>query len=256
MMDPKAVTYKGRLFEVYSLLSHIDEIDSPYESCLKVAEESLADLNLSLHQLDASIEDHINILTEGKKPEDILDFFDKYEEDIVVGSYHRFKTNDNLFYYRNSLSERLELCESELLERLIRDYMLTERSPEAEARYRIIEIIRTMRNALDEMEDMIRAIDNHHIMYRTRAVQRAQFLMMTDGSTKGKIAGLLKYYSHTIRDKEDIVSADDTQIAGAFQIFGQNYFDFYSLTMPSKRKKSTPIDDVFAKIKVYHFETK
>ena len=106
VINPKIVTYKGKLFEIYSMLSRINEIDNPYENCLKEAAENLNDLNLSLHQLDASIEDHIEELTSGKAPADILEFFEKYEEQIVVGSYQRFKTNDNLFYYRTSLYER------------------------------------------------------------------------------------------------------------------------------------------------------
>lgn len=75
VINPKIVTYKGKLFEIYSMLSHIDDVDNPYETCLKETCESFNDLNLSLHQLDASIEEHISELTAGKSPEDILAFF-------------------------------------------------------------------------------------------------------------------------------------------------------------------------------------
>lgn len=121
VINPRIVTYKGKLYEVYSMLSRINEIENPYENCLKEAAENLNDLNLSLHQLDASIEDHIEELTSGKDPADILEFFEKYEEQIVVGSYQRFKTNDNLFYYRTSLYDKLDECAGPLLDDLVKD---------------------------------------------------------------------------------------------------------------------------------------
>ncbi len=241
VIDPKIITYKGKLFKIYSMFSRIDEIVNPYENCLKEAEEDLNDLNLSLHQLDASIEGHIDELTTGKSPEDILTFFEKYEERIVVGAYQRFKTNENLFYYRTSLYEKLDYCEETILDVLVRDYAETEHTEEAEARLGIQKLIRSMKDSLVEMEDMMRIIDEHHILYRTRAVQRAQFLLLSDGTAKSKIAGLLKYYASIIREKDDISARDDTPVRDVFQVFGQNYFDYQSLSTPYKRRKTTPI---------------
>ena len=119
--------------------------------------------------------------------------------------------------------------------------METERTAEAEARMEIQTLIRSMRDSLEEMEDMIRVIDDHHLLYRTRAVQRAQFLLLSDGSTKSKIAGLLKYYAQGIQDKDDISAIDDSLFHNVFQVFGQNYFDHESLAAPCKRRRPTPI---------------
>ena len=244
VINPKIITYKGKLFEIYSMLSRIEEIENPYETCLKEAEENLSDLNLSLHQLVASIEEHIDALTAGKRPEEILSFFEEYEERIVIGSYQRFKTNDNLFYYRTGLYEKLDFCEDSLLDALIADYVDTERVGEAEARLEIQRLIQAMRDSLAEMEDIMRVIDEHHILYRTRAVQRAQFLLLSYGSTKSKIAGLLKYYASGIKEKDDINTLDETPVQSVFQIFGQNYFDAGSLATPYKRRKPTAIDQM------------
>lgn len=241
VINPKIITYKGKLFEIYSMFSRIKEIENPYETCLKVAEENLIELNLSLHQLAASIEDHIDELTAGKRPEDILAFFEEYEEHIVVGSYQRFKTNDNLFYYRTTLHEKIDECEDELIETLIKDYMETERVAEIEARLSIQKLLQSMRDSLVEMEEIMRVIDDQHILYRTRAVQRAQFLLLSDGSTKSKLSGLLKYYAQTVREKDDLAAVDNTPVHDVFQVFGQNYFDSGSLATPSKRRKPTPI---------------
>lgn len=177
------------------MFEHISEQGSPYEGVLKEASEDFDNLNQALRVLAASIEDHINDLTQGKKPEEVLEFFEKYEEKIVVGSYHRFKTNDNLFYYRTSLYESLDKCEDVLFDALVSDYMDAERVEQSEASRRIKELINKVRMDIEEMEAIMRTIDDRHIIYRTRAVQRAQFLLLSDGSIKSKINNMLLYYA-------------------------------------------------------------
>lgn len=242
VINPKIITYKGKLFEVFTMLEHIEEQKNPYETILKVVSEDMDELNLSLRQLTASIEEHIDRLTKGKKPEDILEFFEQYEERIVIGAYHRFKTNDNLFYYRTSLYEKLDFCEEGLLPTLVKDYMEVEHAMEGDARYAVIKLIRKIREDLGEMEEIMKTIDSRHILYRTRAVQRAQFQLLSDGSAKSKINGLLQYYAAQISDKDDLNEIDDTIPGRAFQIYGQNYFDHGSLATPYKSRKPTPID--------------
>lgn len=242
VVNPKIITYKGKLFEVFTMLEHIGEQENPYETILKVVSEDMDELNLSLRQLAASIEEHIDVLTKGKSQEEILELFEKYEERIVIGAYHRFKTNDNLFYYRTSLYEKLDFCEEELLPALIKDYMEVEHAMEGDARYAVIKLIRKIREDLGEMEEIMKMIDSRHILYRTRAVQRAQFYLLSDGTAKSKINGLLQYYAAQITDKDELNEADDTIPGRMFQIYGQNYFDHESLATPYKSRKPTPID--------------
>ena len=242
IISPTIITYKGKLFKIYSMFEHISEQGSPYEGVLKEASEDFDNLNQALRTLAASIEDHINDLTLGKSPEEILDFFEKYEEKIVVGSYHRFKTNDNLFYYRSSLYESLDRCEDNLFDALVLDYMDTERVERDEAGIKIKEIIQKLRMDIEEMEAIMRTIDDRHILYRTRAVQRAQFLLLSDGSSKSKINNILRFYASTIDSKEDGYKDDDTVGAKIFQIFCQNFFDSASIATPVKKRKPTPIE--------------
>lgn len=242
VVNPKIITYKGKLFKIYTLLQNIGEQENPYETVLKEVSEDMDELNQSLRQLAASIEEHIDNLTRGKTPEEILTFFERYEERIVVGSYHRFKTNDNLFYYRTSLYEGLDFCESDLMVSLVKDYMEVERGEEADAKYAIKKLINKIRDDVIEMEGIMRVIDEKHILYRSRAVQRAQFLLLSDGSVKSKINGLLQYYATLIMERDDIYSSDNTIPNKVFQIYGQNYYDYDSLATPSKRRKPTPIE--------------
>ena len=242
IISPTIITYKGKLFKIYSMFEHISEQGSPYEGVLKEASEDFDNLNQALRTLAASIEDHINDLTLGKSPEEILDFFEKYEEKIVVGSYHRFKTNDNLFYYRSSLYESLDRCEDNLFDALVLDYMDTERVERDEAGIKIKELIQKLRMDIEEMEAIMRTIDNRHILYRTRAVQRAQFLLLSDGSSKSKINNILRFYTSQINSKEDVYDEDDSIASDIFQIFVQNFFDCNSLATPVKKRKPTAIE--------------
>ncbi|MBF1260462.1 MAG: hypothetical protein HXM39_04060, partial [Lachnoanaerobaculum sp.] len=242
IISPTIITYKGKLFKIYSMFEHISEQGSPYEGVLKEASEDFDNLNQALRTLAASIEDHINDLTLGKSPEEILDFFEKYEEKIVVGSYHRFKTNDNLFYYRSSLYESLDRCEDNLFDALVLDYMDTERVERDEAGVKIKELIQKLRMDIEEMEAIMRTIDDRHILYRTRAVQRAQFLLLSDGSSKSKINNILKFYASQINTKEDVYDEDDSIASDIFQIFVQNFFDCNSLSTPVKKRKPTAIE--------------
>ena len=242
IISPTIITYKGKLFKIYSMFEHISEQGSPYEGVLKEASEDFDNLNQALRTLAASIEDHINDLTLGKSPEEILDFFEKYEEKIVVGSYHRFKTNDNLFYYRSSLYESLDRCEDNLFDALVLDYMDTERVERDEAGIKIKELIQKLRMDIEEMEAIMRTIDDRHILYRTRAVQRAQFLLLSDGSSKSKINNILRFYTSQINSKEDVYDEDDSIASDIFQIFVQNFFDCNSLSTPVKKRKPTAIE--------------
>lgn len=242
IISPTIITYKGKLFKIYSMFEHISEQGSPYEGVLKEASEDFDNLNQALRILSASIEDHINKLTQGKKPEEVLEFFEKYEEKIVVGSYHRFKTNDNLFYYRTSLYESFDKCEDVLMDALVTDYMDAERVDKAEATVKIKELITKVRMDIEEMEAIMRTIDDRHIIYRTRAVQRAQFLLLSDGSVKSKINNMLQYYASQIKTKDDLYEDDETVCQNVFQIFGQNFFDSASLATPVKKRRSSPIE--------------
>ncbi len=242
IINPTVITYKGKLFKIYSMFEHISEQGSPYEGVLKEASEDFDNLNMALRTLASSIEDHINHLTDGKEKEDILELFENYEERVVVGSYHRFKTNDNLFYYRTSLYESLEKCKDTLFDALVMDCMDAEHVDKAEAVAIVKELIDKVRMDIDEMADVMRTIDDRHILYRTRAVQRAQFLLLSDGSVKSKINNILKYYAAQINTKDDLYEDDDTFCSDVFQIFGQNFVDSASLATPVKKRRPTPID--------------
>lgn len=244
VISPQMVTYKGKLFKIYKLLKSISESDSPYESILREVSGDLDELNSALRQLAASIGTYIDELTQGKTPEEVLELFDTYEEKVVVGAYHRFKTNDNLFYYKSELYEQLELCRTQYLEALIKDFSVVEQVSDEEASLAIGRLVFKMEDDLKEMGEIMKVIDERHILYRSRAVQRAQFLLLSDGTVKSKINRILQYCAGTTSDADGLLDFGDEKISSIFQIFPQGYFDAFALKPPVLPRKPTLISEL------------
>lgn len=244
VISPQMVTYKGKLFKIYKLLKSISESDSPYESVLREVSGDLDELNAALRQLAASIGTYIDELTRGKTPEEVLTLFDTYEEKVVVGAYHRFKTNDNLFYYKSELYEQLELCRTQYFEASVKDFSVVEQVSDEEAALAIGRLVFKLEDDLKEMGEIMKVIDERHILYRSRAVQRAQFLLLSDGTVKSKINLILQYCSTTTADAEGLLDFGDEKISSIFQMFPQGYFDAFALKPPVLPRKPTPIDEL------------
>ena len=199
ILNPRVVTYTGKLYKAWQLLQNIGEEKSPYENVLREVASDLEALNKSLRALNASIGHYIDRLTRNRTPQEVLELFDQYEEKVVAAAYHRFKTSDNLFNYRAYLEEELDDCEAEHLPRLALDYARVERCAPGEAAPAVRALIQKLRDSLEEMSTLMRQIDQSHIRYRKRAVQRAQFLLLSDRSSQGSVTALLRRYAEEIK---------------------------------------------------------
>ena len=209
ILNPRVVTYTGKLYKAWQLLQNIGEEKSPYENVLREVASDLEALNKSLRALNASIGHYIDRLTRNRTPQEVLELFDQYEEKVVAAAYHRFKTSDNLFNYRAYLEEELDDCEAEHLPRLALDYARVERCAPGEAAPAVRALIQKLRDSLEEMSTLMRQIDQSHIRYRKRAVQRAQFLLLSDRSSQGSVTALLRRYAEDIRTPDQLFEPDD-----------------------------------------------
>ena len=163
ILNPRVVTYTGKLYKAWQLLGSIGQEKSPYENVLREVAADLETLNKSLRALNASIGHYIDRLTHNRTPQEVLELFDQYEEKVVAAAYHRFKTSDNLFNYRAYLEEELDDCEQNQLPRLALDYARVERCAPGEAAPRVRALIQQQRDALEEMSTLMRQIDQSHI---------------------------------------------------------------------------------------------
>ncbi len=244
IMHPKLTTYKGKLFKASALLKEVDKQNSPYETVLREVYDDMNDLNNSLRNLGASIASYIDNLTKNKTPQEVLDLFNEYEDKVVAASYHRFKTSDNLFNYKFSMLDQLDYCRTDCIYKLAEDCVAVEKIDYADARIFVTNMINDIENAVDNMTEIMKEIDKQHILYRGRAVQRAQFLLLADGSIKGKLNSLLKYYSVTITDEQDLMSEDTTLAGECICLTPQSCFGANYITEPASPQKRSPISSL------------
>lgn len=245
IVHPQTVTYSGKLNKAYQLLAGMATEKAPYENILKEVSGAMDELNCALRNLNVSIGAFIDRMTQHKTPQQVLDLFEKYEEEVVVAAYQRFKTSDNLFNYRETLLEGLDNCQDIYLDALAADYRKVEQCDEGVAAGEVVSILDKIRNDLTLMGDLIGEIDKNHIIYRQRAVQRAQFMLLTDGTTQGKINSLLRYYAQSVDTPTSLFDMDDSPLSRMWriypvQILGRNY-----LKMPTINRKPTPIEPLY-----------
>ncbi len=80
-------------------------------------------------------------------------------------------------------------------------------------------LIQQQRDALEEMSTLMKEIDASHIRYRKRAVQRAQFLLLSDRSAQGSVTALLRRYAEEIRSPEQLFEPDDGPVAARLHLY-------------------------------------
>ena len=243
-MNPRVVTYTGKLYKAWQLLQNIGEEKSPYENVLREVASDLEALNKSLRALNASIGHYIDRLTRNRTPQEVLELFDQYEEKVVAAAYHRFKTSDNLFNYRAYLEEELDDCEAEHLPRLALDYARVEHCAPGEAAPAVRALIQKLRDSLEEMSTLMRQIDQSHIRYRKRAVQRAQFLLLSDRSSQGSVTALLRRYAEEIKTPDQLFAPDDGPVAKHLHLYPAAVFGAKPLYPPAAPRSETPLAPV------------
>ena len=244
ILNPRVVTYTGKLYKAWQLLGSIGQENSPYENVLREVAADLETLNNSLRALNASIGHYIDRLTYNRTPQEVLELFDQYEEKVVAAAYHRFKTSDNLFNYRAYLEEQLDDCEANHLPRLALDYARVERCAPGEAAPRVRALLQQQRDALEEMSTLMKQIDASHIRYRKRAVQRAQFLLLSDRSAQGSVTALLRRYAEEIRSPEQLFAPDDGPVAAHLHLYPAAVFGTKPLYPPAAPRTQAPLAPV------------
>ena len=244
ILNPRVVTYTGKLYKAWQLLGSIGQEKSPYENVLREVDADLDALNRSLRALNASIGHYIDRLTRNRTPQEVLELFDQYEEKVVAAAYHRFKTSDNLFHYRTEILDGLDECDGPYAQALIQDYCRVERVTETEGEASVRQLVQRVRDELDIMRDLLAEIDRSHVTYRKRAVQRAQFMLLSDGSAQGRISELLRYYAETVQRPEELSDPDDSPVSQHWRLYPVDVLGKNFLKPAVNSRKPTPIEQV------------
>ena len=144
----------------------------------------------------------------------------------------------------NYLEEELDDCEQNQLPRLALDYARVERCAPGEAAPRVRALIQQQRDALEEMSTLMKEIDASHIRYRKRAVQRAQFLLLSDRSAQGSVTALLRRYAEDIRTPEQLFEPDDGPVAKRLHLYPAAVFGEKFLYPPAAQRTAEPLAPV------------
>ena len=126
------------------------------------------------------------------------------------------------------------------------DYARVERCAPGEAAPRVRALIQQQRDALEEMSTLMKEIDASHIRYRKRAVQRAQFLLLSDRSSQGSVTALLRRYAEEIRTPDQLFEPDDGPVAVHLHLYPAAAFGEKFLYPPAAPRTAAPLAPVQA----------
>ena len=119
-----------------------------------------------------------------------------------------------------------------------------ERCAPNEAPRAVRALIQKQRDALEEMSDLMKQIDASHIRYRKRAVQRAQFLLLSDRSSQGSVTALLRRYAEEIKTPDQLFELDDGPVAEHLHLYPVQVFGEKPLYPPAAPRSETPLKPV------------
>lgn len=94
------------------------------------------------------------------------------------------------------------------------------------------------------MSTLMKEIDASHIRYRKRAVQRAQFLLLSDRSAQGSVTALLRRYAEDIRSPEQLFEVDDGPVAARLHLYPAAVFGAKPLYPPAALRTEAPLAPV------------
>jgi len=90
----------------------------------------------------------------------------------------------------------------------------------------------------------MKQIDASHIRYRKRAVQRAQFLLLSDRSAQGSVTTLLRRYAEEIKTPDQLFEPDDGPLAARLKLWPVQVFGEKPLYPPAAPRSETPLKPV------------
>ena len=184
-----------------------------------------------------------------EEPEEILENFFTYHEEIGSKAYHRIKTNDNVSRFRNIILRRLQdmLEDNERFNLIVQGFMNIEGVNDSEEATDIVHgMIAETIERFRSYDDVVDEIDRRNSKYIRNAVERAKFLLLNSNNAEGKISKILQYMADQFnRDEENNLTEDASDdICSLFNIFPQGFLSGESLKAIPISKKITEVDEL------------
>ena len=248
--NAKEMEYQSEVSAIYSLLTNENLYDRPYPQIIKPVYDRTLALFTELKKLNTNIRKYIDELTEGQTPEELMEHFFSYNENIGTKAYHRMMTNDNISRFRNTIVTRLRdiLNNEAIMERAVIGYRNIEgENDNAEASDKVIEIITNVIGCFNSYDDIENKIKHKHSKYLKSAVNRAKFVFLSTNNIEGKIFTILRNLANAFNLEEEYDIYDDVpdDYCRIFNMFPQSFLSGESLKTIGISKKIDDVEEIF-----------
>ena len=246
----KEMEYQSEVSAIYSLLTNEKLLDRPYAQVIKPVYDRTLALFTELKKLNTGIRKYIDELTEGQTPEELMEHFFSYNENIGSKAYHRMKTNDNVSRFRNTIESRLRdiLSDEHIMDQAVLGYQNIENENIREEAYnKIVEIITSVIGYFDSYDDIEKEIERKHSKYLRSAVNRAKLAFLNTNNIEGKLATILRGLANAFDTEEEFGKFDDVpdDYCRIFNMFPQSFISGESLKTVGISKNIGDVDEIF-----------
>lgn len=248
--EKNEMEYQSEVSSIYSLLTNENLLDRPYPQVIKPVYDRTLALFTELKKLNTGIRKYIDELTDGQTPEELMEHFFSYNENIGSKAYHRMKTNDNVSRFRNTIESRLRdiLNDEAIMEKAVSGYQNIESENDRdEARSKVVGIITSVISYFNSYDDIEKEIERKHSKYLRSAVNRAKLAFLNTNNIEGKLSTILRNLANAFETEEDHGIYDDVpdDYCRIFNMFPQNFISGESLKTIGISKKLGDVDEIF-----------
>lgn len=243
--------YQSEISAIYSLLTNEKLLDRPYPQVIKPVYDRTIALFTELKKLNTSIRKYIDELTDGQTPEELMEHFFSYNENIGSKAYHRMKTNDNVSRFRNTIESRLQeiLSDEQIMERAIMGYQNIEgENDSTEARNAVTGIITSIIDYFNSYDEIEQEIVKKHSKYLRSAVNRAKLAFLNTNNLEGKLSTILRGLAAVFENEAENGVFDDVpdDYCRIFNMFPQSFISGESLKTIGIAKRINDVDEIFS----------
>ncbi|MCI9141437.1 MAG: hypothetical protein HFH87_02300 [Lachnospiraceae bacterium] len=234
--EGKQIEYQGYIYTIYSLVR--SNTDHPGVVLLQILENT--DLLITgLKNLNSNIKHYIDDLTKHKTVAEIMDaLFNDYITNIVDKAYHRLLTSDNVSKFRPEIIERLEgkSRSRAYMEKARLEIAEMKEIPVEEAEELVYHYLHSIVDAFQNMDDILREINQKNTQYQRSAVNRARFMLTGSEDVRGQLKEILMGINEEI-------NREQMNLGGIYRIdFLEELIRIYSVGCLDEKSLYAPVE--------------
>lgn len=234
--EGKQIEYQGYIYTIYSLVR--SNTDHPGVVLLQILENT--DLLITgLKNLNSNIKHYIDDLTRHKTVAEIMNaLFNDYITNIVDKAYHRLLTSDNVSKFRPEIIDRLEAKgrSRAYVEKAAAEIASIKEISSGEAEESVYQYLHGIIDAFQNMDDILREINQKNTQYQRSAVNRARFMLTGSEDVRGQLKEIL------IGMNEEI-NREQMNLGGIYRIdFLEELIRIYSVGCLDEKSLYSPVE--------------